>query len=319
MIRIWSAARGLSAPEVCATGWTPPRDAVWIDLLEPTRAEELAIEKAVGLSLPTPEEMNEIEASSRLYRENGAAFVTAEVLYDTDADAPKLSPVTFVLTSGPLITIRYIDPRAFRLTHEQVERNPHQCPDGVCAFLSLLEAIVDRTADVLEVNSDRVEALTDEVFGESANANYRSIMTRLGRAQTANGRIAGSLVSLARALGFVGLNEQLAANEDYRDRLATLNRDVQSLSAHAGAIAGRVTFQLDAALGLINIEQSGIIKIFSVMSVAFMPPTLVASIYGMNFEHMPELDWWIGYPLALLAMVVSGLGPLWWFRRKGWL
>jgi magnesium transporter len=144
-------------------------------------------------------------------------------------------------------------------------------------------------------------------------------LAKLGRSQSLNAKARDSLVSLARLISFASLSDQIEANRDHRDHLKSLQRDVQSLTDHSSYLSSNITFLLDAALGLINIEQNAIIKIFSVAAVVFLPPTLVASIYGMNFEQMPELKFAHGYPMALILMVISAVVPLWWFRKKGWL
>lgn len=303
--------------------WSMPQDVVWIELVNPTRLEELAVEQAIGLLLPTREEMAEIEVSSRLYQEDGATFMTATVVVNAEGDLPNSGPVTFVLAESRLITIRYVEPKAFAIFCSQVERQPSLCTSGVTTFLALVDAIVDRTADVMEHTNAEVEANSRQIFGGDAGARrsggFEAILTRLGRAQTVNVKMRDSLVSMARLISFAMLADQIEKDQEARDHLRSLQRDVSSLMDHASYLSSNITFLLDAALGLINIEQNAIIKIFSVGAVCLMPPTLVASVYGMNFAHMPELAWRLGYPMALAMMVVSGIIPLWWFRKKGWL
>ncbi|KRA61828.1 magnesium transporter [Caulobacter sp. Root655] len=299
--------------------WRLPDDAVWIELVDPTRAEEVAVEKSIGLLLPTREEMAEIEASSRLYQEDGGTFMTATVLVNADGDLPTAAPVTFVLTGDRLVTIRYVEPKAFKVFAAQAERQPSLCPGGAQTFLGLLDAIVDRTADIIERTAGEVETQSRVIFSRPRGAAFEAILNRLGRAQNINAKARDSLISLARLLSFAVLAEQFTGDKELRDHLKSLQRDVQSITDHSGFLSGNITFLLDAALGLINIEQNSIFKIFSVFSVMFLPPTLVAGIYGMNFEHMPELRWLHGYPFAIGLMLVAALGPLMWFRRRGWL
>jgi magnesium transporter len=299
--------------------WRLPDDAVWIELVDPTRAEEVAVEKSIGLLLPTREEMAEIEASSRLYQEDGGTFMTATVLVNADGDLPTAAPVTFVLTGDRLVTIRYVEPKAFKVFAAQAERQPSLCPGGAQTFLGLLDAIVDRTADIIERTAGEVETQSRVIFSRPRGAAFEAILNRLGRAQNVNAKARDSLISLARLLSFAVLAEQFTGDKELRDHLKSLQRDVQSITDHSGFLSGNITFLLDAALGLINIEQNSIFKIFSVFSVMFLPPTLVAGIYGMNFEHMPELRWLHGYPFAIGLMLVAALGPLMWFRRRGWL
>jgi len=300
-------------------GWRLPDDTVWIELIEPTRAEELAVERQVGVSIPTREEMAEIEASSRLYQEGGATFMTATVLYASDAEVPMLGPITFVLVGERLVTVRYMEPRSFRLFSEQAEKQPALCPTGPHTFLNLLDAVVDRTADILEKTAADLEACSRTVFARRREGGFEPVLRDLGRAQMVNAKARDSLVSLSRLISFAALAPQIEKDAEARGHLKSLARDVASLTDYGSYLAGNVGFSLDAALGLINIEQNAIIKIFSVAAVAFLPPTLIASIYGMNFEHMPELDWRLGYPMALGLMVLSAVVPLWWFKQRGWL
>lgn len=319
MIRLYRA--GADGCEIRETHDGSPLDpdVVWIDLVGPTRDEELSLEKALGLSLPTREEMAELEASSRVYRENGALYATADLIHNGDAEIPAIDPVTFVLTKGPLVTIRYFDPRPFSTLDGKLEREPGLCATGPELFLTLMEAVIDRVSDVLSGNTARVEAIAEHIFTEGRTVGFSKLITKLGRAQTANARIEQSLAELARVFAFVALDDRLEASSEAREHLRSLAADASSLSAHSQAVAASINFQLSAALGLINIEQSSIIKIFSVAAVAFMPPTLIASIYGMNFDHMPELHWMQGYPLAVGAMVIAAILPLLWFKKKGWL
>jgi magnesium transporter len=291
---------------------------LWIDLINPTREEDAAVEAALGVSVPTREEMQELEASSRVYRENGATYLTADIITRGDEDIPGIEPVTFVLTTGPLITIRYVDPKPFTMLLEKLEREPGLCASGAELFLHLMELVVDRASDILSRTVTRVEGIASHVFSGGKTVGFEKLIGKLGRAQIANARIEQSLAGLTRVFAFVAIDERIDSGEA-RAHLRSLSRDVESLTAHNQSVAASINFQLSAALGLINIEQSSIIKIFSVAAVAFLPPTLIASIYGMNFDHMPELHWMGGYPLAVAAMVISALLPLMWFKHKGWL
>lgn len=310
-----------SAPPQTVTvdgDWRLPDGAVWLDLLNPTREEELAAERALGLSLPTRDEMSEIEASSRLYREDGAIYMTASVLAHSDAPVPQIGPITFVLADGRLITIRYIEPRAFTVFDQQLERDPASCSTGVGVMLALLDVVIDRLADILERAVAEVEALSTEVFSRPYRINFRRIMERLGKAQSVNAKVRESASSLMRMLIYAGTAERMEA-ADARAHISSLQHDLASVTDHSAYLSGNITFLLDAALGLINVEQNAIIKFFSVAAVVFLPPTLVASYFGMNFKHMAVFDWQAGEGMALCLMIVSVIVPLFWFRRKGWL
>jgi magnesium transporter len=310
---------GLQDIDASDPQWALPEDAAWIDLHQPTRDEELAAERALGVLLPTREEMAEIEVSSRLYQEDGGTFMTAFVLVGADGDTPALEPITFVLSQGKLATVRYVEPKALVAYAAQAVRDPDFCRGGVGAFLGILDALVDRLADILEKTSSDIDAVSAAIFHPSRKGGFKPILRRLGRAQGVAAKARSSLVSLGRLVSFATLSPDIADGKDHRDRLRSLQRDIQSLTDHSAYLTENVTFLLDSATGLINTDQNEIMKVFSVWAVVLMPPTLIGSVYGMNFDHMPELHWIFGYPMALFAMLVAMAVPLWWFRRKGWL
>lgn len=319
MIRVYrSGAVDCEPVEVQSSGWTLAPDIIWIDLIKPTTDEDRAVEKALGVSVPTREEMAELEASSRIYRENGATYVTADIITRGDEEIPGIEPVTFVMTDGPLVTIRYSDPKPFTMVMDKLGREPGLCDTGTGVFLNLMEAVIDRVSDILSRNVAHVEGIANHVFAEGRRVGFEKLINKLGQAQIANARIEQSLAGLSRIFAFISGEERLADKEAHA-HMQSLRRDAESLILHNQAVASSINFQLSAALGLINIQQSSIIKIFSVASVALLPPTLIASIYGMNFVHMPELAQPWGYPMALVAMLISVIVPLAWFKKKGWL
>jgi magnesium transporter len=299
-------------------GWRPDDDVIWIDLLNPSRDEELAVEAALGLELPTPEEMAQIEPSSRLYQEAGATFMTATLLARAGEGRPQAVPVTFVLADGRLVSLRYEDMRAFSIFAGRAAQQ-QSTGNGSAVLLGLLDTVVERLAQILDDTGDAVEAASTAIFERPPGGNFQPLLTELARAQSVTSLTRSSLVSLSRMLSFAALAQDISGDPECHAHLHSLQRDAQSLTEHASFEAGHIAFLLDAALGLINIEQNGIIKFFSVVAVVFMPPTLVASIFGMNFTHMPELAWPLGYPMALAMMLVSAVAPLWWFKRRGWL
>jgi magnesium transporter len=314
--------RGASAFDTPASDggeWMLPDGAVWIDLIDPSLDEERAVERVLKLQLPTREEMTAIEPSSRLYQEAGAIFITAFVLINSETDKPDTEPVTFVLTADQLVTIRYAEAKAFRLFATKAEKQPNLCVTSADTFLHLLDAIVDRTADVLERISDDVDGISRAIFAEPRSKSFAGCLTQLGRVQTTNAELRKSLSSLSRAGSFGLLAPAVEQNREHRDHLRTVVRDADSLGQQSDALANNVGFLLNAALGFINLEQSDRSKVFSIVAVLFLPPTLVASTYGMNFELMPELGWRFGYPSALGLMATSVAVSLLWFKRKGWL
>ncbi len=307
--------------------------AVWLDLISPSSEEEAKVEHVLGVDIPTRGELAEIEASSRLYQEDGATFMTANLIRRGEEDRPESSPVTFMIKANQLITIRYHHPQAFPVYVKQAMRHANGA-DAWGVFISLIEAVVDRGADHLERVGAIVEDTSKEVFSTSflrkAGANKKrrkprnleAMLGKVGEEGDFTSKMRESLVSLTRMLAFAqAVLDQPRETKSLREakaRVKVLQRDINSLTDHAGFLNGKISFLLDAVLGMISIEQNNIIKIFTVASVAFLPPTLIASIYGMNFGIIPELHWDFGYPYALVLMLASALLPIWYFRRKGW-
>ncbi|MFC7334858.1 magnesium transporter CorA family protein [Rhodocista pekingensis] len=322
-----------------------PAGTIWLDVLRPAEVEREQISAQLGVDLPTREDMSEIEASSRLYLEGEAAFLTTPVISRGDSGHPDLGLLTFVLTRGCIITVRHTEPLWLAIFATRAMRHPGLVTGPMDVLLGLLEAVVDRAADVLELVGGRLDEISRQIFAAANRQRAeeapvaRSARRRAG-ARRARKRGSDALKSAITAIGWAGdltqkVRDSLAGLErlgvfvvtvagtrldkDQKVRLKTITRDIHSLVEHAAFQAHQTGFLLDATLGVINIEQTNIIKIFSVAAVAFLPPTLVASIYGMNFAHMPELDQSWGYPLALVLMVLSAILPLLYFRRRGWL
>jgi magnesium transporter len=301
--------------------------AVWIDLLNPTPEEERAVQAALRLEIPTREEMQEIESSSRLYREEDTLFLTANFLHGVEGGEMGSSPITFVLSNHTLVTVRYATPRAFSVFGLRCQKSPALVgsPDGV--MLHLFEQIVDRLADILERVGADMDGATQAAFrsaraqvkASKRDTDLRAALISLGQVGEVTTRASETLLGLSRILTFVGAEKATAVRKENQGLIKTLVRDVRSLVDHAGFLNNKATFLLDAVLGMLNVEQNAIIKTFTVASVALMPPTLIASIYGMNFEYMPELAQRWGYPAALVLMAVSAALPVLYFRRKGWL
>ena len=301
-----------------------PEHCLWVDLVEPTLEEERAVEQFLAIEVPTREEMREIETSNRLYEEDGALYMTATLVTRIDTDRPEAAAVTFILVRNKLITNRYHDPLPFRRYTAYAERHAASTGSALAVLAGLLEAVIERSADILERVSADLDELSASIFAtregrQNVSRDMRAVMERIGRIGDLVSKSRESLVSLGRLLSYVQQSSSVTLAPDVRARFKTLSRDVLALSDHASFVNSKTSFMLEATLGLINIEQNDIIKIFSVAAVAFLPPTLIASIYGMNFHFMPELDWKLGYPLALLLMVISAVLPYLYFRRRGWL
>ena len=312
-------------------GAQPPdvlRGAVWIDLLNPTSVEEHAVQDALRLEIPTREEMQEIESSSRLYKEEDTLFLTAPFLYGVENGEFSSTAITFVLGNANLITVRYATPKAFAVFAARCQRTPAALmttPDAV--MFHLFEQVVDRLADILERIAADMDRASQAAFrtarakvkATTKDADLKEALITLGQVGEVTTRASETLLGLSRILTFVGAEKAGAIRKENQTMIKTLVRDVRSLVEHANFLNSKANFLLDAVLGIINVEQNAIIKTFTVASVALMPPTLIASIYGMNFQHMPELGWEIGYPMALGLMVVSAVLPIFYFKRKGWL
>ncbi len=300
-------------------------DIVWIDLVSPSVEEEHAVERVTGIPLPTREELKDIEPSSRLYVENDAVYMTASLIYKADTPLPQLTDIAFILHDNRLITIRYAEPKSFALFSASLLRSSDHCKSGAALLSSLLETVADRTAEILESLASRLDALSVAVFVDRKTAKRRpprfleDKLIDIAAHHQLVSKVRDSLVSLSRLVTFLSAQPAIRSDSLATELCAVVARDIQSLGEHAAFVGNNITFMLDAALGLINVEQNSIIKIFSIASVVFLPPTLVASIYGMNFRILPELEWSYGYPMALAGMLLSAVIPFLFFRWKGWL
>ena len=304
---------------------TIPAGAVWFDLVTPTVAEDKLLERTLGIAVPTREEMQEIEVSSRLYQENGARYMTATLMCQSDTATPKTTAVTFILAGHKLVTVRYDEPRPFTLISNKLARQCAPTVSGESILMDLLDAVIDRNADILERAGAEIDRVSHDIFEPEGRRvdrtiTYRYILKTIGRKGDLTSKVRESLVSIGRLVLYLANEaDTMKWPKEMRAQLKSMQRDVQSLSDHATYLANKVTFLLDAMIGVMSVEQNNIIKIFSVAAVALMPPTLIASIYGMNFKHMPELDWSFGYPLAIVLMVIAAILPYWFFKWKRWL
>jgi magnesium transporter len=304
-----------------------PDGATWIDMEQPTDAEETLVERCIAVDVPTQDEMAEIEPSSRLYERDDAQYMTISVLYGLEEGVPKTTPIGFVLSGNRLVTIRYATPKPVRAFMEHARREPALVRDAPTVLVRLLDAIIDRLADELEVAANEIERISSHIFQREIDdrripaARLTALLTRIGRAQTLLTKIRYSAVSTSRMLNFLSGSNRLhdAANQEFRHHVTSLTTDVTSLSEHSSFLSDNVTFLLDASLGLISIEQNAAMKLFSWAAVVFLPPTLIAGIFGMNFHYMPELNWHYGYPISLLLMLASAVLPYLYFKRRGWI
>ncbi|MBI2785117.1 MAG: magnesium transporter CorA family protein [Legionella longbeachae] len=295
-------------------------DSLWIDLVNPSQEEEALMEHHLGLNIPTREEMLEIELSSRLYKENDVLFMTANMIAQSDSISPNQDPVTFLITKKQLITIRYIEPQAFKLFISRL--NKMKYIDNAASLLTeLLDVTIDRIADILELINHQLESISKSIFQQNgtSNRNYQQLLQQLGINGELTSKIVESLISFNRLIPFFEQYSIIKIEDNEHLRLHTLSKDISSLNEHATFLSHKISFLLEATLGMVQIEQNAIIKIFSVAAVIFLPPTLIASIYGMNFHFMPELSWKFGYLIAFLLMLLSSWLPYRYFRYRKWL
>ena len=327
MLRVYS----FQADQLVALPERPADEAeqpiIWLDLLKPAPDENEWVQRRVGIEIPTRAEMEEIEPSARLYSEDGAEFMTVSAVTELDGDEPVKTPVTFILRGSTLVTVRYADPKPFTAFAQRAQRSRDtEYGTGERVMLGLIEAMVDRLADTLERTGSDIDAMSRGIFRKTDSKfnkktrDLQSMIEQIGAKAEALSMMQEGLVSIVRLVAYhVARDRSLKARKDTNQLFKLVQRDATSLGDHARALSSKVNFLLDATLGLINLEQNQIIKIFSVAAVVFLPPTLVASIYGMNFDIMPELHWFVGYPWALVLMVASAAGPYLYFKRRGWL
>ena len=275
--------------------------------------------------------MQEIEESARLYDEGGALFMTAVVISGISQKRPARAQVTFVVTQKHLITVRYAELLPFATFQQKCSRHPEAHTTSDLLFASLIEQVLQRIADVLETVTTRLDDVGTTLFKEEAkaaddtnkveqvSAMLQETVKRLGRLSSLLGKLRESLLSLNRLLAFFRQNSASWMADGAKAKLKSLDRDVQSLTEYNAHLVSQISYLQEATFNLINIEQNRVIKVFTIAAVLFLPPTLVGTIYGMNFEVMPELKWALGYPMALLMIAVSALIPYFWFKRNGWL
>ncbi len=301
------------------------RTAAWVDLVDPTAAEITATERAFAIDIPTADEMKEIEVSARLYQDGTNHVMTARIVYRIDDPEPVAGDVTFIMTADHLITVRFATPRAFLLFANQAKTGDVVATTPAEIMTGLIEAVIERQADLIERVQEESETISRKIFSfdagrPSRTQGHASTLTAIGRASLTATRTRESLVSLSRTLTYMlNMTDTVSRDSACRQRVKSSLQDVQSLAAQVDHTSQQIAFLMDATVGLVGIEQNQIIKLFSVVAVMLMPPTLIASVYGMNFQNMPELAYPWAYPITIAAMVVSAVVPFVYFKRKGWL
>ena len=299
---------------------------IWVDLENPTVEEKRWIKQHYGLSIPEDAMDEDIEESARFYEEdNGDLHIRSDFLID-DNEQPRSVRVAFILnltnsdlkSKGVLFSIHDEDVPVFRLLRMRARRAPGLIEDAKEVLLALFDADAEYSADTLENIYDELEKVSKQVLaGDVTDTRAGEVLGAIARQEDLNGRIRRNVMDTRRAVSFMMRSKMLNSNQFEEAR--QILRDIDSLDSHTAFLFDKINFLMDATVGFININQNKIIKIFSVASVALLPPTLIASVYGMNFQHMPELAKEWGYPYALLLMLASALGPMWYFRKRGWL
>jgi magnesium transporter len=324
MIVAYLKKQHLESQEITTKNQSLLQEAIWIDVFAPTKEEKILLEKFLGLNIPTREEMQEIELSSRLYKDNDILFMTAMMVAQSDSPEPKFDSVTFVLTQQRLITLRYIEPFSFTLFSSKLKNLDARNLKAATLLIELLDSIVDRLADTLELVGRRLDTNSKIIFQPRINSfsvklNYQQLMQQIGTTGDLNAKAYESLVMFNRLITFFGQTANSRIDKEEQLRLVIFSKDIIALSEHGNFLSNKVIFLLDAILGLVNIEQNQIIKIVSIAAAFFLPPTLIASIYGMNFHSIPELSWKWGYFFALGLMGISAWLPYLFFKFRKWL
>ena len=308
-----------------------PESTIWIDLFSPTPEETQLVERLTGLSLPTVESLSEIESSSRLHTESGALFMSAPLVSRAITASPEVTPVGFILSRRLLITIRYAELSSFDTFHDRMASPGNFHHSSVGAFVGLVDAILDRMADVLEKVGDELAGLSKRTFRADnlsaqkhhgkvtrETADMRAILRRIGRSGDLASSIRDSLLGVNRMVGYMSSLAEEWMPSEVKPYIKTLKDDAASLNDYIVHLTNKVQLLLDATLGLISIEQNNTFRILTIVSVVGIPPTLIASMYGMNFKYMPELSWAWGYPWGLGLIALSAIIPLVWFKLRGW-
>jgi magnesium transporter len=320
------ANSGASPRETLTPGPHAASDAVWIDLLNPDEAERSAAGRLTGLPVPARADIAEIESSSRLASDGQILRLNTVVAYRDAAGRSTLAPLGFVLTPERLVTVRFAASPVFDAVAEHLSH--HGKPScSMEVFALLLEALVDRVADVLELVAGELDGLSRDIFsadkpgrsGRSMDRQLRGTLTAVGRAGDTIGNLRDTLLGMGRIVAYVLQIAESWTPAELKVRLLTIKQDIASLNDYDQQLTNKTSFLLDATLGYISIEQNNGVKVLTVVSVVGIPPTLIASMYGMNFKNIPELDWSWGYEYGLTLIALSIIIPLVWFKVKGWL
>jgi magnesium transporter len=291
---------------------------IWIDVVDPEEEELLWIKEAFGVLLPELDDLGDLEASARYFEaDDGHLHIRTDFLLDEEETSRNVR-VAFVMTKQVLFSIHDEDLPVFRLVRLRARLRPGSVSNAKDVLLDLYSTDAEYSADALEEVYENLEQAGKRVLSDDINdADAEEVLETIAKEEDTNGRIRRNVMDTRRALSFL-MRSKLLSDEQQEEARQIL-RDIDSLENHTAFLFDKINFLMDATVGFINLNQSKIIKIFSVVSVALMPPTLLASIWGMNYRHMPELDTVWGYPMAIVAMMISAIIPLWYFHHKGWM
>ncbi len=322
-----------------------PKSTSWIDLLDPSMEEDKYIQKATKIDAPTREEMDKFEVMSPFYKEGDSYYMTITAIQKMDRDYPEGTAITFILHPKFLVTLRYSRPKAFSYFSSRALRDAELCESPAVVLEGLVESMVHSLADALEKTGNEIDQMLIDIFEKpstlseirkrkklkqdneeeevevSSSEYYTDLIKRVGRAGNLISKVRESLVSINRMLIFFGQIDEsrYLSKKELRNQFRNLTREIHSITEYANFLSQRNSFLLDATLGMLNVEQNATIKLFTIAAAMFLPSTLIASIYGMNFTYMPEVDWVLGYPFALLLIVASAGLSYYFFKRRGLL
>lgn len=291
-------------------------EVIWVDAIHPSEEERAWLAEAYGQELPAINELYEIEATSRFYENEFGLHINSYFLNYAGENAENIS-AAFIFHGQRLFTLREEEVAAFRLFRLRARKGLVTLTDPKSILLGLFETKVENLADILERVAADLEKTSRQVLGNAEHDDMESVLTDIAVQEDINGKVRISMMDLQRMLHLLRRSGMLDGEQN--ERLRDIIRDSESLIANTAFLFDKIKFLLDTTLGFINVNQNKIIKIFSVASVVFLPPTMIASIYGMNFEHIPELHWRLGYPFGLMLMLLSAVAPYWYFRHRKWL
>lgn len=297
---------------------------IWIDLYNVTSTEEKLVETYLGVDIPTRKEMQARAVSKRTYTENSAIYMTSMMITKSDVNLPESHPVTFALYKNCFITVRYSQPKTFQIFSEYITNNDFEViPTSQTLFIGIMDAIIDRFAGILEKARTNIDNCANSVFRLKENkkkaeqeVNYRDIISKIGETGRLVSKTKESAVAIERTLSYASESKVIEWEGQYIDRMKSLIKNIDSLGDYADYLSSEANFLLDATLGVIEIEQNDVMKLLSIVSIIFLPPTLVASIYGMNFRIMPEIDWEAGYYFAIGLMLFSAIFSYRYFKKQ---